>query len=157
MPRVSKSDQIKDLINEISAAGSEISKLSYRLAQTEQSLERAESKIAELYAANDNLIHTPEFKADTEAAFDRGRQDGIRSLSGTAQNSLFLLADEVVSKLNELVNKYTRDLAMTKFTGILEQPETVKDLPDTDFTQNMLADIKKIDMQTSETEHTVVH
>jgi hypothetical protein len=102
-------------------------------------LEESTKRVKQLYAENDELIHTPEFAADTQSAVDRGRQDGIRSLSQRAQKDMMSMLNDMYLEMEKIANKYTRDLTYDVFTGNVEAPQDAKTLPDTEFAQSLVA------------------
>jgi len=137
-------DQIEMLKLDIKNLKEKNSRLTNNNMRLQERLYQADISIEALYAENDALIHTPQFAVDTEGAFDRGRQDGIRSLSSTTNNYLYAMAEETIQAMNQIVNKYTRDLALTMFLGTVEPEELVNDLPETDFTAELLANALKM-------------
>lgn len=155
MSRMTKQYQIDVLNGELSAANAEIARQIHMIEALEEKVEARNDTIKDLHNEIDRLIHTPEFAADTEAAFDRGRNEGVRSLASTANNYMYAMAEETVVHMNQLVNKYTRELTSQLFLGTVLPEELVRELPDTDFTKSLLDNLPKIDMLTSETEHTV--
>lgn len=157
MSRQSKKELIEEHNRALAVWASDKFFYESKIQRLEDELEKAEQKIRDLYAANDELIHTPEFAADTEAAFERGRQDGIRSVVSRANNDTVALGNALAVELNTLVNKFTRGLTYDMMFTRLEEESTVEELPDTDFTKNMLAKIDKINMKAGpHTEHSVV-
>jgi hypothetical protein len=138
-----KSEQIEILNQEINTLLSLISTKDSVIKRLEDQLEKAEIKIKSLYAENDVLTHTPEISADTTAAFERGRQDGVRSLSHKATSDMLSLGNDMYDAINDIIRKYTRDLTVASFLGTVEEAQVVSDLPDTDFAQDMLNTIQR--------------
>jgi chromosome segregation ATPase len=143
MSKQTKSEQIEALTAEKAELNSTIYGLESRVKSLDFKLEAAEKTIQELYTEIDQLIHTPKFAADTEAAFDRGRQDGVRSLVYSAQDKLVDMQQEIEVLVQSLVRKYSRDMSWDLFQGNYPTSEDVK-LPETDFTHNLLANAEKL-------------
>jgi hypothetical protein len=131
------SDELKDTKWELEEARLGMARWQSEALTLRQKLSETEKKIRELYNENDALIHTPEFAADTKAAVDRGRQDGIRSLSQRAQNDMMNMLNDMYVQMEKIANKYTRELTYDVFTGNVEAPQDAKKLPDTEFAEAM--------------------
>lgn len=96
-------------------------------------LEESQKRVKQLHVENDELIHTPEFAADTKSAIDRGRQEGVRSMSQRAQNDMMSMLNDMYAEMEKIAHKYTRDLTYDVFTANVEAPQSAKSLPDTEF------------------------
>jgi chromosome segregation ATPase len=143
---MTKQDQINLLTAQLAEANVAITEQTYKIESLEEKIEARDKKIKELHKEIDGLIHTPEFAADTEAAFNRGRQEGVRSLASTANNYLFAMAEDTVSNMNRIVNKYTRELTSNLFLGTVLEEDVISDLPDTDFAKDLVAGLNKVDV-----------
>lgn len=113
-----------------------------KLASQEMMLKARDEKIKSLTTEIDLIVHTPEFAADTESAYERGSAQAARSV---AYNNILYSLDivtELRAKLDELEQKYRRDTAYDMFVGSQPSTEnaTSSDLPDTDFTAKLLQD-----------------
>ena len=109
-----------------------------KIASLEAQLATAKNDIQKLYAENEKLYHTPEFAADTKSAVDRGRQEGIRSMSQRAQNDMLAMLNDMYESMEKIAHQYTRDLTYDLFTGTFEEPQDAKTLPDTKFAQKVV-------------------
>lgn len=107
-------------------------------------LRESQQDIKNLYAENDRLIHTPQFAVDTQVVLDRGRVEGVRSVSNKAQAEILNMLAEMQQQLESIAHRYTRNFAMDLFTGTVYEPEEVKALPDTDFASSLVENAEKI-------------
>lgn len=121
------------------------------IAQRDRKIERLEKEIAaakndiqRLYAENEKLYHTPEFAADTKSAVDRGRQEGIRSISQRAQNDMLAMLNDMYVEMERIAHKYTRDLTFDIFTDNVEPPQDAKSLPDTEFASKLVREAEDL-------------
>lgn len=146
MSRTTKQDQIDMLTADLLEANTTVHRLENRLEELHEQASDYRAQIGALTNEIDLLIHTPEFAADTEGAFDRGRNDGVRSLASTANNYMYAMAEETVAHMNRIVNKYTRELTAQLFLGSVLEEDVVKELPDTDFAKNLVAGLEKVDV-----------
>lgn len=146
MSRLTKQYQIDSLTAELSEANITIRRLTNRIDELNEQASDYRERIDALTNEIDQLIHTPQFAADTEAAFNRGRNEGVRSLASTANNYMYAMAEETVIHMNKIVNKYTRELTYQLFQGIVLEEDVVSELPDTDFAKNLIAGLEKIDV-----------
>jgi len=149
MPRLTKQDQIDSLTEQLAEANQDIIHKQYELNRLQEVINGYMEHISDLDNEIARLVHTPEFAADTESAFNRGRHDGIRSLTYKAQKDMLSLSNEIIDNMNELVNKYTRALTLDIFLGKVEPAQNAKKLPDTDFAKNLITDRYKIPGLTS--------
>ena len=97
-----------------------------------------EQKVRDLHRETEQMYHTPEFAADTKSAVDRGRQEGVRSMSQRAQNDMLAMLNDMYVEMEKIAHKYTRDLTYDVFTDNLEEPQNAKSLPDTEFAEDMV-------------------
>jgi chromosome segregation ATPase len=143
MPKQTKSEQIDMLQTELKEAQAIIRTKTNRIDELHSQADDFMGIISDLNAEIAKLIHTPEFAADTESAFDRGRQDGVRSLVYSAQGKLVDMQKEIEVLVQSLVRKYSRDMSWDLFHGGYPSSEEVK-LPDTDFTRKLLDNAEKL-------------
>lgn len=122
----------------------ELAQRDRKIARLEQEIATAKNDIQRLYAENEKLYHTPEFAVDTKSAVDRGRQEGIRSISQRAQNDMLAMLNDMYVEMERIAHKYTRDLTFDVFTDNVEPPQDAKSLPDTEFASKLVREAEEL-------------
>ena len=140
--------ELRAEIESLKVENSELRMAEFSLKRQRENLEsqlvEAEEKIKALLIENDTLTHTPEFAADTQAAFDRGKNDGVRSLAWRTQSDMVNFVNDMYVEMNNLLNKYTRGLSFEMFLGNVEEASGEVNLPDTDKVRDMIANRAKV-------------